>query len=552
LSGSPAFTALALAAYALSIFIVFRDVFLSGFDLGFGNRGDALIEISLLEHWHAVFTGSAFWNQPIYFHPHAGTLGYNDGYFLSGVIYTLWRIGFDPFLSDTLTAMTFRTIGFAATLWLVRGVLRWNRGIAILIATLFTISNNMFLQAAHAQINSLALLPILASLAILAVRAEIERRPVARTFAVAVALIMGIWLVTAFYFAWFTIYFTLIFALCWLGTTGNYRLRPLYQLWKQHWQTATTFLIAALISAIPFILVYLPKKLETGGHGYMVSYLVQPIDLVNVGERNILWGWIAGGIRAIVQSISAPGSKLEKAFVGWEHHSGFPVLLFALACIAAWRLIRDRQAPTARIFALAVVISWALTLRIWQVSPWLLVHFLVPAASGVRVVLRYQLFLVLPVLLLVGLYHRETLERIWQRRPWLAIGIVALLLVEQVNFARPTELSRREQRAALDAIPAPPAGCEAFYIVAARTGETPYIDPHYHALYAHNVDAMFLAEKWRVPTINGYSTFNPPDWDFGEPLANDYDARVAGYARKHGLKALCRLDIRSIPQWSLR
>ncbi len=541
---------LAFCACAFSIIFVFRDIIVSGFDLGFGNRGDAIIEISILEHWRNALMGTAAWNQLFYFYPHGDTLGYNDGYFLSGLIYSAWRIGFDPFLSDTLTAISFRLIGFAASLWLVRGVLRWTWAVAILIAVLFTISNNMFVQAGHAQINSLALLPVLASLAILTVRAEIERRPAARWYAALTALVIGLWLITAFYFAWFTFYFTLIFVLCWLWATGSYRLRALRALARDHWQTGSVFLVTALLSAIPFLLVYLPKRLETGGHGYMVSYLVQPIDLVNVGEQNLLWGWIARGIRAIVQAISAPGGKLEKAFLGWEHHSGFPVLLFSLACIAAVRLLRNREPLLTRTFALAIVISWMLTLRIWQVSPWLLVHFLVPAASGVRVVLRYQLFLVLPVLLLVGIHFRERLGDIWRRQPVLALGIVALLVLEQINLAHPAELSRRWQSAAFDRVPPPPADCRAFYVVAARPPEAAYVDSHQDALYSHNVDAMFLAERWRLPTINGFSTFTPPDWNFSEPQASDYDSRVRAYAGKYDLRGLCRLDIRSPRIWS--
>ncbi|MEP9360369.1 hypothetical protein [Sphingomonas sp. KR3-1] len=549
-SSLPAKLALAFCAWAASILIVFRDSFASGFDLGFGNRGDALIEISILEHWRAVFTGLAAWNQPIYFHPYGDTLGYNDGYFLSGLIYAFWRICFDPFVSDTLTAMTFRTIGFAAALWLVRGVLRWSWGTAILVAALFTISNNMFLQAGHAQINSLALLPLLAGLAVLAVRAEISGRPVALLFAALVALVMGLWLITAFYFAWFTIYFTVVFVLCWLWVSGNYRPRRLGALLAAHWRTLATFLAVAAVSAIPFLLVYLPKRLETGGHGYMVSYLVQPVDLVNVGERNGLWGWIATGIRLIVQAVATPGGKFEKSFLGWEHHSGYPLLLFALTCAAAYRLIRDPKRVVERAVALAVVVSWALTLRIWQISPWILVHALFPAASGVRVVLRYQLFLVLPVLLLVGLAYRDRLRDFRQRHPWLAVLLVVLLVGEQISFAQPAELSRRAQRAELDAIPAPPAGCSAFYVVTVRSGEAAFVDDRVDALYPHNVDAMFLAEKWRVPTVNGYSTFNPPDWDFAAPYASDYDARVRSYAGKHGVRELCRLDTRSPQAWT--
>lgn len=519
--------------------IVFRDTILGGFDLGFGDRGDAIIEISILEHWRSVLTGAAPWNQPNYFHPHTGTLGYNDGYLLSGVIYSAWRIGFDPFLSDTLTAFTWRTIGYGATLYLVRGVLRWSWGCAILIAVLATISNNMFLQAGHAQINSLALLPLFASLAILTVRAEIEGNPKARLYAALAALLFGLWLLTAFYFAWFTFYFCVVLAACWLVVTKNHRPSALLALIRAHWRTGATFVGVGVIAAIPFLAVYLPKRLETGGHGFMVSYLVQPVDPVNVGEGNLLWGWIASAIRWAVQ-----GTAQERAFLDWEHHSGFPLLLFALACAAGWRAIRRPGPRFACAFALAIAVSWVLTMRVWQVSPWILVHHLLPGASGVRVVLRYQLFLTLPVLLLAGMAFRERLS---QTKPLIAAGIVALLVLEQINVASPATLSRKEQLRDFALVPRPPADCRAFYIVTARAHEPPP-----NPLYPHNVDAMFLAAQWRLPTFNGFSTFNPPDWDFADSFAADYDQRAMVYARAYRLTGLCRLDMRDAQPWSLR
>jgi len=85
--------------------------------------------------------------------------------------------------------------------------------------------------------------------------------------------------------------------------------------------------------------------------------------------------------------------------------------------------------------------------------------------------------------------------------------------------------------------------------VASRVTEPVYINAELDALYPHNVDAMLLAELWRMPTINGFSTFNPPDWNFASPRAPDYDARVLAYARRHGLRGLCRLDVRQARPW---
>lgn len=542
--------ALAAVTWLAAMAIVFRDTLASGFDLGFSDRGDGIIEIAILEHWRAVLTSGAVWNQPLYFHPHPGTLGYNDGYLLAGLFYTSWRTWFDPFLADTMTALTFRTVGFWATLWLVRGVLRWSWGVALLVALLAAISNNMFLQAGHAQINSLALLPVVAGLAILTVRRELAGGRGAAGLAALTAMLLGLWLVTAFYFAWFTIYFMIALAACWLWTSGRWRPVELKALITAHWRTGGAFVGTGIVAAIPFALVYLPKRIETGGHGFMISYLVQPIDPINVGEGNAIWGWIWAGVRDAVLALSGPDGKLARALLDGEHQSGFPILLFALFCVAAWRTIRQREHRFARAFALAIAISWVLTLRIWQVSPWILVHYLVPAASGVRVVLRYQLFLVLPVLLLSAYVWRAPLARLWRERPWVVATCLTLLVLEQVNWAQPTALRRSEQLAALRAIPAPPADCRAFYVVTARRREPQYISERIDSLYPHNVDAMLLAALWRVPTINGFSTFNPPDWDFARPRALDYDQRAASYARRHGLTRLCRLDMRDAQPWS--
>ncbi|MDL2354990.1 MAG: hypothetical protein QFF03_07010 [Pseudomonadota bacterium] len=59
----------------------------------------------------------------------------------------------------------------------------------------------------------------------------------------------------------------------------------------------------------------------------------------------------------------------------------------------------------------------------------------------------------------------------------------------------------------------------------------------------HNIDAMLIAETINLPTINRHASFVPADWNFGKPARDDYPARVAGYARHHGVTALCRLDL---------
>lgn len=532
--------------YVVALSLFFRRVIASGFDLGFSDRADGIIEVSILEHWRNVLAGASTWNVTNYFHPYPATLGYNDGYFLYGLVYAFWRLFADPFLADTLNLATFKTIGFFAAYALVARSLRWGRGAGLLVAFLFTNANGLMVQAGHAQLQSIALLPVAMLLAVAIARAEREGRRTAACFAAAgLAVLLAAWLFTAFYMAWFTIFFGAVFVLCWAVLSGRWRPMALLRVVVRHHRVLEVGGIVFAVAVIPFLTVYLPKARETGGQAYsaVLHYLVRPLDPINVGTSNYVWGWL---IRS-----------LGDAMTEGEHNTGIPLLLFALGAGALWQAIvrgravgREPVDPVFRSFAAAILLCWLLTIRIGSVSAWALVYELVPGAKGMRVVLRFQLFLILPVLLLVVGAWR-TRARDWAaRRPVLLTGALALLVAEQFGNDVPVAVSRSLDGAVLWSIPAPPKDCASFYVVAARRDAPPYIDAEHEALYPHNVDAMLLAEHWRLPTINGFSTFKPLDWDFADPAAANYDSRVATFAVRHSLNKVCRLDVRAPQIWS--
>ncbi len=556
-----AFGLIWLAAYVLSVAIFLRVPIASGFDLGFGDRGDALIEMTILEHWRNVWAGVSAWNSGFYFHPYGGTLGYNDGYFLYGLSYSFWRLFADPFHADTLNILTFKTIGFVAAYALATRSLDWGRGAGLFVAASFTIASNIQLQAVHAQLQSVALLPLAMMLAIACVQAETAgQRGRARLCVVALAALMAAWLMTSYYMAWFTLFSACLFVLCWAILSGHIRPIAALRLMRTHAGTIACGFGAFAVLILPFLAVYLPKLHETGGEGYydMLGYLITPtIDMINVGPDNYLWGWLFRPLIALLHHLRPDDPALPARVLRGEHEVGFPPFLCLLLIVAAWRIIGRRPvgeglipSVTWRAFTLAMIVAWALTLQFWEASPWNLVFYLVPGAKGLRTVSRYQLWLTLPFLLIVVFAWRARLATLLRTRPLWGAAIVILLLAENLSAETAALLSRREQRTALDAIPSPPAGCRSFYVVASRVNEPIYINTELNALYPHNVDAMFLAEQWRVPTINGFSTFNPPDWNFADPLAADYDARVARYVARHGLREVCRLDMRRAQPWA--
>lgn len=548
-----------LATYVFSMLIVFRAWIASGFDIGFGDRADGLIEVSILEHWRNVLYGWSAWNRSFYFFPYDDTIGYNDGYFLYGLVYSLWRTMFDPFISDVVNIITFKTLGFFGALLLCRTSLGLERTTALIVATLFTIANGLLVQAVHAQLESVVLLPIVSALAVHAVGLMAHgRQKTACWPATGLAAVLASWFLTSFYMAWFTVFFALLFGACWLflSPSPDGRLARCLGLLKRNALPLAAAASTFLLSLTPFLIAYLPKLKETGGHSFfeVANNLVLPSDPTNVGRMNYMWGWIYRGLFSLAQHVTSSGSHWPEKHLEGEHVSGFPLFLFAIIVASVSRALskRDRGkfSPALRALALALVIGWICTLRLGQLSPWHLVYLLVPGAHGLRVVLRFQLFLILPALVTVALVQRDRILHALRYRPMLASVVVVLLVSEQLGTVASAELSRANQ-AELLSLPPPPASCSAFYVVKARRNEPVYFDKEADSLYPHNVDAMFLAERWRVPTINGWSTFNSPDWNFAASTNSNYEARVHRYATVHGLKGLCRLDARSAQPWHL-
>jgi hypothetical protein len=97
--------------------------------------------------------------------PVADTSATTDGTSLFGVVYATFRaIGADPVLGGELTNMAMRAVGFLGMHAACRRVLGLPFGWSLLGAALFTLSNNLFIRASHAQLFSIGFLPVLATL----------------------------------------------------------------------------------------------------------------------------------------------------------------------------------------------------------------------------------------------------------------------------------------------------------------------------------------------------------------------------------------------------
>jgi len=529
---------LAVCAACLALF--FRGQIADGFTLLLGDRHDGVIALAVMEHWVNVLHGRAAWNLTNYFHPVPGTLGYNDGYLAFGLLMAGFRaLGADPFLAGELVNMALRAIGFFGFFVLGRRLLGLSFGWALLGAALFTLSNNLAIRGSHAQLFSVSLVPVLAVLAHGALSALMAgRRGALLAWGGGFLAWYALMLMTGYYMAWYSAFLGAALLPAWLVVAGSARRQRLWSALRVTWMPLLALAVLAVVLNLPFLALYLPKARETGMHDYagmVAQYTLSPLDLIHVGERNLVWGWLV----AALNDTFRPGLPF------WtEQMTGLPpLLLLAFAAALGWLW---RGGPTGsdrlaflRALAIATVLTWALTLRIGNVSPWWLVYEFVPGAKAARVVARYQVFIVVPV---IGL----ALAWLAARTARLAVPVLgllaALLVAEELNSYSPRFLDRPLERARLEAVPPPPSECHAFFVTAARTESR--FGEEVANVYNHNTEAMLIAEVLGIPTINGISTFNPPHWAGSFPPRPEYFDAIRRYAAAYGLTGgLCGLDL---------
>ena len=125
----------------------------------------------------------------------------------------------------------------------------------------------------------------------------------------------------------------------------------------------------------------------------------------------------------------------------------------------------------------------------------------------------------------------------------------ALLAEQAAGTDAPVRLDQSAQLAMIADMPAPPPACRYFVVRTARPYPYPVRDPNNDRFYAHNVDAMVLSEVYRLPMLNGFSSFNPPGWDFADPASADFPQRAQAYAAQFGLTNVCLLDRQHTDGW---
>jgi hypothetical protein len=545
---SPSRTRLARAvgAWAIGAAIFFRTPLATGFGTITGDEGDARLVTFLHEHWWQTLRGDATWDSPPIFHPTTGTIAYADTFVLDLVLYVPLRIvGVPPLVAFQCCLIALTAIGFASMYRLLYRHVGLAEAPSLVLAAVASFANNLYVDTGHAQMYAACVVPLVALLAVESWVAPTPRRRM--VIGGAAGAVLGLLTWSSFYIGWFAI----VIGLVALVVVAVVQWRDRAVLARASWERRGAVAGAAggfVAMIVPFVATYASALGEGRGRSYdeVAGLAPRPFDLVNVGDRNVVWG-------RIVAALTGDDGRLELL-----HRAVAITPLLAASTVVGGivlvrRSVRHGWSPrrTAGVVAAVTAVLIALLpIQFGFGGAWAWFHRLVPGGSAIRVYGRISVVNGFVAVLAAGCLLAESARRSGggtARR--LTLVLVALLAIEQVNLTdRYRELDRAAQDARFAAVPTPPEWCRSFHLVP-ESGRDPD-----HA----SIDAMWIAQRTGVPTVNGYSGWQPDGWalrpddDTVDATVDDtvdatvdatYEQRVAGWVTRSDLAAVhCTFD----------
>ena len=510
-----------MTVYVLSglaaVTYVFRHVFVG---LTAGDPSDSRITMTILEHWRTVISGrAADWRSPIFFFPKTGVLGNTDAYALFALPYAIARTIFDEFVSYDLALAALFAVGFASMALLLRNGLRLSHSVSILGAILFTVFSSIYQRIFHAQLIAVETIPLLVWLAIAFARSASRRE--GSLIAIGGALVFAATCMTGFYISWYfglLIAWTAIVCLCMFGPSACLKTAVAFAKAKR--TELTIFAAGLLIGLYPFASLYVPRLIESGPQP--LSEAFEPgrsqhvWDMIAVGTNNYFWSGLLG--------VGGLGGRLS-----WNPSItplfGIALLASIVAAFVCFRL-RDLTGDDrtrvlfVRVFGIATLLLWISFVDWGVVRPYVFYYRFIPGGSAMRVPARLMQLFPAVWVPIAAIGASWALQRAARFR-WLIFAALAILIVEQHSapLAATTAVDLERKRLAKFSA-APATYCASFYVAGfiPRTEQSPLIE----FFYGPQVDAMLLAYRFRIPTLNGNSTVYPPGWKITSPIDPKY------------------------------
>ncbi len=572
------------AVWLAGALIFYRSVWSSGFDRLMGVPTDNRLVAYLCEHWFGVLHGQASWRNPGFYFPVKGLLGWSDAFFLYLPAYVpLREFGCDPEVALQVTLILLSALGFATFYRVTTTMFGVGARPALGAALVFTFGNDLYLHVDSPQLGGVYLLPGLVLLAGRAWQRRLTSPRRAGLIAAAAGALYGLLFFTTFYVALFAGLAAAV-AAGWSLVIGGLT-RPRRRLrggGRPPGLLVAAYSVGLAVGITPFLVTYLPVHASRGGVGEAEVLTFSPAwwSLLDTGSGNLVWGAV---IHPLLPRV--PPGAYESTY------AVTPVLLAALIGSAGWmarrlwagrRLWAERAGPqvpprpAGMVVALTALTLMVLPVKLGGRPAWLLLWPL-PGFDAIRAVDRLGVVTASLAVLAVtaagdGGRRRVALavpsgppapnatppppvtsgppRRHSSRARRFGLGLlVALVLAEQVNTAAVAGIDGPADARLLASVKPPPPGCRYFYLL-----DTSAVDRGNSALPLFDlgspisqVDAMLIAQKVGLPTLNGYTGGSPAGWHLDPIGGPGYLAAVRSWetAERTGPGA-CTLDLTTL------
>lgn len=464
------------------------------------DPGDTRFCNYLLEHgyrWLLQQPGhTELWSPP-YFFPTEGHLAWAENMLGAMPFYAVWRVlGFPIDTSLQLWILSLGALNFTAAYFFFRRCIKVDTFAASVGAALFAFAGMRINQTMHYQLFpqffSIWAVHACWRLAIdgKALTEQLRVRWLALLFlSVAFQIAVGI------YLGWF-----LIFGLAAAGGLGvlfkEGRQRIGFIL-KSHPFAIALLSLVSIALLLPIGIRYLGTAQEFGGRPFeeAVTMIPQVRAWFLFGYASWFYGWQEKW--ALFQGIP----------MAHEQRVGFGLVTTALCAMGLWHARKDKA---LRFVGLLLVLLLVCT-TLWGNYPdgftvWKYIWSYFPGAKAIRGVARVALLYLIGVSLFVAVAVD------WLRSKGAALAVVGIVLglgavLEQGETT--AAYNKAQARADLKDISAAIGpDCEAFYF--SPVGPT-------GPAWKYQLDAMMTSLERNLPTLNGYSGQNPPNWALGDP-----------------------------------
>jgi hypothetical protein len=518
----------------LGVFVLYRPIIMSDFTRVPGDLGDARFVNLCLEHnYRYFFTDSnlRFWSPDWLFFPVSNGLAMSDVMTGTSWIYSIFRLAnIDSLHSMQLWLLSCSILSFLTMYLLLR---QFRLGIigSSVPAYIFAFGMPRIAYVNHPQLAQAFFAPLILWCVLKFNVSTSRTSQIAMLMLAGSLLALQFW--SAFYLGWFFVLLVLIALVSWCFK-------------RERIATLTDFLLVRRIPVAvgvsvftvltaPLAVHYLRMSSAMGqrGWGEVLMYMPEIRALITPHQDSLLYHDFVTAIRGNMSNYS------EKTI--------FAGFLYVMAPFGLYWGITKRPRSFAslstldvhqvRWVAVVAMVCTVLTLRIGHGgSLWLLPYYLVPGASAIRAAGRFIHLTLIPVGLCLAILLTQLAT--W-RRPW---GLAAVLFLSAfaiaenwANYDYSFPVQEHEERVGRikQQLAANQDHCDLFF----ARGSGPS--------YAVQLDAMWVSIETGVPTLNGYSGFNPPGFVEGgldQPLKVT-QAKLNEWQAQHGIsgKRACLL-----------